>query len=148
MSEVYVEHINLVVRDPVRTAELMVRLFGWTIRWEGVAHHGGPSVHVGGERSYLALTTEFGNATPDVAFTKGRPLNHVGVVVDDLHLVEGRVAAANLHAFNHSDYEPGRRFYFFDPDGIEFEVVSYQTVSVVRSIEDRVDDAHSIEVAA
>ena len=27
-----------------------------------------------------------------------------------------------LHA---RDYEPGRRFYFFDPDGIEYEVVSY-----------------------
>ena len=26
---------------------------------------------------------------------------------------------------NHADYDPGRRFYFDDEDGIEFEVVSY-----------------------
>ncbi len=26
---------------------------------------------------------------------------------------------------SHADYEPGRRFYFHDEDGIEFEVVSY-----------------------
>ena len=148
MSEVYVEHVNVVVRNPARTADLMVRLFGWSIRWQGVAHHGGPSVHVGGEHSYLALTSEFGEETPDAAFTKGRPLNHVGVVVDDLDLVEERVAAVNLHAFNHSDYEPGRRFYFFDPDGIEFEVVSYRTSDAVRSPNDRFGQAQSMKTSA
>ena len=34
--------------------------------------------------------------------------------------------AAGLTAFNHGDYHPGRRFYFLDPDGIEYEVVSYR----------------------
>ena len=28
--------------------------------------------------------------------------------------------------FNHGDYDPGRRFYFLDPDGIEYEVISYR----------------------
>ena len=32
---------------------------------------------------------------------------------------------AGLKPFNHADYEPGRRFYFFDWDHIEWEVVSY-----------------------
>jgi len=36
-----------------------------------------------------------------------------------------RVIAAGLTPFSHGDYEPGRRFYFFDWDGIEFEIVSY-----------------------
>ena len=35
------------------------------------------------------------------------------------------VVEAGLVPFNHADYAPGRRFYFFDWDGIEFEVVSY-----------------------
>ena len=39
--------------------------------------------------------------------------------------IEARVSAAGLIPFNHGDYEPGRRFYFLDPDGIEYEVVSY-----------------------
>ena len=30
-----------------------------------------------------------------------------------------------LTPFNHDDYEPGRRFYLFDRDGIEWEIVSY-----------------------
>ena len=47
------------------------------------------------------------------------------IQVDDLDAVEQRVIAAGLAPFSHGDYEPGRRFYFFDPDGIEYEVVSY-----------------------
>jgi glyoxylase I family protein len=35
------------------------------------------------------------------------------------------VVAAGLTPFSHADYEPGRLFYFLDPDGIEFEAVSY-----------------------
>ena len=56
---------------------------------------------------------------------QGGTLNHLGVEVDDLDSVEARVAAEGMTPFNHADYAPGRRFYFFDPDGIEYEVVSY-----------------------
>ena len=45
--------------------------------------------------------------------------------MDDLNTVEARVVEAGLTPFSHGDYEPGRRFYFLDPDGIEYEVVSY-----------------------
>jgi len=47
------------------------------------------------------------------------------VVVDDLNLVEARVKKAGFVTHSHADYEPGRRFYFNDHDGIEIEVVSY-----------------------
>jgi catechol 2,3-dioxygenase-like lactoylglutathione lyase family enzyme len=52
-------------------------------------------------------------------------LNHVGVVVEDLDATEAKVRAAGFAPHSHADYEPGRRFYFHDRDGIEFEVVSY-----------------------
>ncbi|TMV54173.1 VOC family protein, partial [Thioclava sp. BHET1] len=52
-------------------------------------------------------------------------LNHVAVTVADLDAMEARVRAEGLTPFNHADYEPGRRFYFHDPDWIEYEVVSY-----------------------
>ena len=35
------------------------------------------------------------------------------------------MVADGLTPFSHGDYEPGRRFYFLDPDGVEYEVVSY-----------------------
>ena len=118
------EHVNVTVTDPERAARLMQDLFGWRVRWQGPARNGGRSIHVGSDEQYLALYTG-----PDVAadsFAKGRPLNHIGIEVDDLDGVEARVIAAGLKPFNHDDYDPGRRFYFFDPDGIEYEVISYR----------------------
>ena len=46
-------------------------------------------------------------------------------MVDDLDAVEARAEALGFKPFGHGDYEPGRRFYILDEDGIEFEVVSY-----------------------
>jgi predicted enzyme related to lactoylglutathione lyase len=125
MPGAFIEHVNITVRDPERSAKLMHDLFGWNIRWQGPSLNGGRTIHVGDDQFYLALYTSQGAETPDDAFRKGRPLNHVGIVVDDLDDAERRVVAAGLEPFNHGDYEPGRRFYFFDHDGTEFELVSY-----------------------
>ena len=123
MTPPFIEHVNITVRDPDRSAALIAGLFGWHIRWQGPAMLGGRSVHVGDDRQYLALYAPAG--TPGATFAKGQPLNHVGIVVDDLDALEAKVIAAGLVPFSHGDYEPGRRFYFLDSDGIEFEVVSY-----------------------
>jgi catechol 2,3-dioxygenase-like lactoylglutathione lyase family enzyme len=126
MSFAKIEHVNVTVSDPDRAARLMHDLFGWRVRWEGPAMSGGRSVHVGSDDNYIALYAPAGGADPARDFAKGRPLNHVGVEVDDLDTTEARVIAAGLTPFSHGDYDPGRRFYFLDPDGIEFEVVSYR----------------------
>jgi hypothetical protein len=47
-------------------------------------------------------------------------------VVDDLDAAQAVVVEAGLEPFGLDDYAPGRRFYFFDWDGIEFELISYQ----------------------
>lgn len=121
-----IEHVNVTVRDADRTAALMQRLFGWHIRWSGAAQNGGHTVHVGTEEQYLAVySDQKGEYTAD-DFIKGRPLNHVGVEVDDLEAVEAKVVEEGLVPFSHGDYPPGRRFYFLDPDGTEYEVVSYR----------------------
>jgi predicted enzyme related to lactoylglutathione lyase len=125
MPGAFIEHVNITVRDPERSARLMHDLFGWDIRWQGPSLNGGRTIHVGDDQFYLALYTNQGAETPDDAFRKGRPLNHVGIVVDDLDDAERRVVAAGLEPFNHGDYDPGRRFYFYDFDGTEFELVSY-----------------------
>ena len=125
MAEPRIEHVNITVTDPDRTAGLMAALFGWHVRWRGPARDGGHTIHVGSERHYLALYTGRNVAYTPEDFAKGRPLNHVGVEVDDLDAVEARVVAAGLKPFGHDNYVPGRRFYFLDADGIEYEVVSY-----------------------
>ena len=126
MASPRIEHVNITVRDPERAARLMGDLFGWRVRWQGPSLNGGHTIHVGSQDHYLALYTPRDTALTGEDFAKGRPLNHVGVEVEDIAEVEARVVAAGLVPFNHGDYEPGRRFYFLDPDGIEFEVVSYR----------------------
>jgi catechol 2,3-dioxygenase-like lactoylglutathione lyase family enzyme len=121
-----IEHVNVTVSDAERTAALMQSLFGWQVRWRGPARDSGTTIHVGSADHYVALYTGRDARYTDEDFAKGRPLNHIGVLVDDLDAAEARVIAAGLKPFSHGDYEPGRRFYFLDPDGIEYEVVSYQ----------------------
>jgi catechol 2,3-dioxygenase-like lactoylglutathione lyase family enzyme len=129
MAEPRIEHVNVTVSDPERAARIMKHLFGWHVRWQGPARDGGRTIHVGSDDHYVALYTGRDIAYTAADFAKGRPLNHIGVVVDDLDTVEARVVEAGLTPFNHADYEPGRRFYFFDPDGIEYEIVSYTTAA-------------------
>ncbi len=129
MTNAKLEHVNMTVSNPKRSAALMHDLFGWHIRWEGPSMSGGHTIHVGTDDQYLALYTNEGvKAANDGAgptFEKSQPMNHVAMTVDDLNAVEAKVVAAGLKPFGHDDYDPGRRFYFFDWNGIEFEIVSY-----------------------
>ncbi len=120
-----IEHVNISVSDPQRSADLFIALFGWRIRWEGPTMSDGHMIHVGNDSQYIALYTDntIGAANPQ--HQKGEPLNHIAITVDDLEALETKVKAAGLEPFGHDDYEPGKRFYFFDWNHIEFEIVSY-----------------------
>ena len=118
----YLEHANITVSDPERSSALLQDLCGWHERWRGPSQAGGNSIHVGNATCYLALYAHGGIVA---RHAKGQPLNHIGLVVDDLAAAEAVVLAVGLTPFGHDDYDPGKRFYFFDWDGIEFEVVSY-----------------------
>ncbi|MEM6748263.1 MAG: VOC family protein [Pseudomonadota bacterium] len=126
-AKAVLEHANLTVRDPKATADMLVQLFGWRIRWEGPSLLGGYTVHVGNDDDYLAVyaPTEPREPAKGGLYQLGA-LNHIGIVVDDLDAAEERVKALGFEPHNHGDYEPGRRFYFHDHDGVEFEVVSYR----------------------
>ena len=126
MSKGRLEHVNITVSDPQKTADWLCDLFDWHIRWQGTAIHGGHTIHVGSDDDYLAVYSQgkLDERSDDTYTTRGG-LNHVGVVVGDLDAVEERVKRAGFKTHSHADYEPGRRFYFHDADGIEFEVVRY-----------------------
>ena len=120
------EHVNFTVSDPQATAEMLQDIFGWHIHWEGEAKNNGHTIHIGTDDDYLAIYRPPNGAVRNQANDTARGwLNHVGVVVEDLDAVEERVKARGLVPISHGDYEPGRRFYFHDTDGIEYEVVSY-----------------------
>nr|WP_275116149.1 VOC family protein [Aliiroseovarius subalbicans] len=121
----FLEHLNLTVSDPMRTADMLCDLFGWRVRWQGPSINGGLTLHVGSDDSYLAVYSMGGTAKAARTYETIGALNHIGVVVDDLDATEARVRSAGFVPHNHDDYEPGRRFYFHDHDGVEIEVVSY-----------------------
>ncbi|MGI9350787.1 MAG: VOC family protein [Rhizobiaceae bacterium] len=127
MSKAVVEHVNMTVSDPKKTADMLCRIFNWKIRWHGTAMNGeGVTYHVGSENSYIAVYSgKTKNMPTDVNYDTLGGLNHIGVVVDDIEATEKNVIEAGFTPGSHADYEPGKRFYFHDHDNIEFEVVSY-----------------------
>ncbi|MEL6361223.1 MAG: VOC family protein [Pseudomonadota bacterium] len=126
MRQPFLEHVNITVSDPKRTAELLCSLFGWEIRWSGPAIDDGVTYHVGTEEGYVALYAPKNvHLKAPNGYVHIGGFNHIGVVVDDIKATEKRVSDAGFTPHNHGDYEPGRRFYFDDWDGVEYEVVSY-----------------------
>jgi len=130
MATATLEHINYTVSNAAKTAQTLCDLFGWAIRWEGAAMNGvGHTIHVGTESSYLALyepNDQSGRNIDSNYITPGA-MNHVAVTVDDLDAMEEAVKAAGYTPKLHADYEPGRRFYFDGDDGVEIEVVCYES---------------------
>ena len=126
MSCATLEHVNYSTPDPAKTAAWMADVFGWKIRWQGPALETGFTMHVGDDARYLALYRPSTDLKPlgDTYSRKGG-LNHIGVVVDSLDETEERVINAGFKPISHADYEPGRRLYFYDDAGVEFEVIIY-----------------------
>lgn len=88
----------------------------------------GRTVHVGTSEGYVALFCP-GETRPSEQESNSTAgmLNHLAVFTDeDIDVVEARVRTAGFEPVNHGSYEPGRRFYFHDADGIEWEVASHQ----------------------
>lgn len=125
MTKAILEHINVTVTDAKATADVLCALFDWNIRWHGDAKDGGITYHVGSADSYVAVYSNGGTDALGNSYKSPGAMNHIGVVVGDIKDVEARVTAAGYTPHSHGDYEPGLRFYFDGPDGIEIEVVNY-----------------------
>jgi catechol 2,3-dioxygenase-like lactoylglutathione lyase family enzyme len=125
----FLEHVNLTVSDLDRSKTFYRELFGLSVRWEDTLTDGRRAAHVGDERMYLALfeAAEPGRVEND--YTRVG-LNHFGFVVDDLDEMKVRLGALGVVPHSEQDYEPGRRLYFHDPDGIEVELVQYQPAGI------------------
>ena len=127
----FLEHINLTVSDLQRSIDLYCDLLGLHVRWQGTTNNGNPAAHVGDDRCYLALFQSSPElAAPPKVDYNAVGLNHFGFVVDDLDAVRARLTKHGLSPHQEADYEPGRRLYFFDPDGIEVELVQYEPAVV------------------
>lgn len=125
----WLEHVNLTVSDLDAAAKFYGELLGLKIRWRREpGSPETPAIHIGDDRSYLALF----QADPAKAGRLDEPeygrvgFNHVGLVVDDLDAKVAWLAQRGIETEIEDSYEPGRRAYFYDPDGIEVELVEYR----------------------
>ncbi len=125
------EHANITVRNIDRSVDFYHQLFGFNTRWSGTANGSeGPvrAVHIGSEDTYLSLFEA--DSEGEVASAYGRPgFNHLGFEVADLGPYRNALAALGVRVHLEQDYEPGERIYFFDPDGVEVELVCYGQTS-------------------
>ncbi len=129
MSQIRLEHTNITVADPKKSAAWLQDVFGWHIRWEGPGMQTGYSVHIGTDDSYISLFS-YGDSKPrqEDSYRTIGGLNHIAVFTEeDIDTVESRVKTAGFTTVNHNDYAPGKRFYFHDSDGIEWGVASHQS---------------------
>lgn len=121
-----IEHINVTVSDVERSAKFYCELLDLQVRWRGKNSGGADAIHVGDDRSYVALFEgDGGGLTPPDYDAVG--VNHFGFVVDSLDDAKRKLADFGLTPHAEQDYEPGWRLYFYDPDGVEVELVEYDT---------------------
>jgi len=120
----FLEHVNMSVANLDQTIGFYQDLLGLKVRWRGITPSGLNAAHIGDERNYLALF-EIGEHERKRASYDELGLNHFGFVVDDLDNAKRKLLALNVEPTMEADYEPGRRLYFLDPNGVEVELVQY-----------------------
>jgi catechol 2,3-dioxygenase-like lactoylglutathione lyase family enzyme len=120
----YLEHVNLTVRDLDGSIAFYCDLLDVPVRWKGEIDEDLLGAHVGDDHFFLALFEAIEEGTVESDY--GRPgLNHFGFVVDDLMEARRRLERLGATVHREADYHPGRRIYFFDPDGHEVEFTEY-----------------------
>jgi catechol 2,3-dioxygenase-like lactoylglutathione lyase family enzyme len=123
------EHANITVENIDTSFQFYSAVFGFEKRWEGEATgEVGPirALHVGNEHTYLALfeAERKGRSPADYGIAG---VNHIGFEVEVLEIYRKRLEGLGIEVHLEADYEPGRRIYFYDSDGIEIELVEYRS---------------------
>ena len=119
-----IEHVNMTVSNVAASADFYRQVFGFETRWEGLTGSGLRAIHLGTDDSYLSLFEARGPGSAPADYGSVG-FNHLGFVVEDLDAYRGTLDRMGVAVQVPEDYDPGRRLYFFDPDGIEIELVEY-----------------------
>lgn len=126
---VYLEHANVTVPSIDEAIRFLTAAFPeFSVRGGGKSQKMGRKwVHVGSEKTYLALNEQSGQRLDSEC--GGHGLNHLGFVTDELDSIDERLSAAGYQE-DVSFREEGpyrRRHYYFDDNGMEWEFIEYST---------------------
>ena len=121
------EHLNLSVSDYDASVGFYMTLFDLQLRWQG-SYHGRhqrfPVAHLGNDQFYLSIN----QAEDSEALERNRHglgLNHFGFIVTDLGPYRARLDEMGVKDITANSQPPGKRIYFYDPDGFGIELVQY-----------------------
>ncbi|AUP77676.1 VOC family protein [Flavivirga eckloniae] len=122
-----IEHVNITVSNIEESCDFYFKLFGFEKKWEGtaVAEIGKVrACHVGLGDIYLSFfeAEKTGKYKPNYGING---VNHFAFVVDNLSEYRKKLNKLNINIHIDEDYDPGLRIYFYDPNGVEIELVEY-----------------------
>lgn len=125
----YIEHLNLVVRDLPAAVNFYQAAFPhWRIREEGGSEWYGKKrkwLHLGDDYQYLTLNDNGEGENRDLSGHQ-IGLAHFGFVTNNVEALIGRLTTAGYAISNAGVEERHRRnVYFIDPNGFEVEFVQY-----------------------
>jgi len=119
-----IEHVNLTVSDLQRSIDFYCGLFDFRVRWRSEEGAKAGEAHVGNDTMYLALFQAPQPGAAEANYDRVG-LNHFGILVDQLKKYRQKLVRMGIEPHYEPDYAPGRRLYFYDPDGVEVELVEY-----------------------
>lgn len=124
------EHANITVKNIDASLAFYSKVFDIKERWRGdvpgVSQSSVRAIHIGNESTYLALFEAEKNGQAPIDY--GRcGLNHIGFVVEDIEPYRERLTDLAITIHFEPGYAPGKRIYFYDPDGVEIELVAYSS---------------------
>jgi len=122
------EHANLCVLDIDGMIKfLLTALPDFIIRHDKTDNDGDRWVHIGNEKTYIALNYSIQKDSSDWTPYSGKPgVNHLGYMVDSVEQVRIRLQAGGYIESTVENNHPFRkRLYFYDPEGRDWEFVEY-----------------------
>ena len=137
------EHANLCVSDIDGMIKfLQTELTGFIIRHDETDTDGDRWVHIGNDKTYIALNNSTQKNSSDRVPYSGKPgVNHLGYTVDSVEQVRNRLRAVGyIESTVENNHLFRKRLYFYDPEGRDWEFVEYLSKNVEERNDYTLDD--------
>ena len=137
------EHANLCVSNIDGMIKfLQTALPDFVIRHDETNIDGDRWVHIGNDKTYIALNNSTQKGSSDWTPYSGKPgVNHLGYMVDSVELVRNRLRAGGYIESTVENNHPFRkRLYFYDPEGRDWEFVEYLSENIEERNDYTLDD--------